>query len=75
MPVAGERCAAASHRSSRAALRRALRLPPAPTATSALLRGFRAGLMMLATESKRLCNFFIPSLGPAPRWRAARSSN
>lgn len=31
--------------------------------------------MMLATESKRLCNFFIPSLGPAPRWRAARSSN
>lgn len=23
---------------------------------------------MLATENKRLSNFFIPSLGPAPKW-------
>ena len=27
-----------------------------------------SGLMVLATEAKRLQNYFVPSLGPAPRW-------
>lgn len=29
-----------------------------------------SGLVLLATESKRLAPFFVPALGPAPRWCA-----